>query len=79
MVESNFDFRSLMKLFPSNVLWSLYRAFIIWDFKLTAVNLWKPDIVVCNIHVVLKYTFLFLMIGSMQEGDTLASLSDVLS
>ena len=47
------------------------KAFNICDFKLTAVILWKSDIAVYNIHVFLKYAFIFLLIRSMQERDPL--------
>ena len=43
---------------------------MIYDFKLTAVNLRKSDIPVSNIHAFLRYAFLFVMIRLMQGGDT---------
>ena len=43
----------------------------ICDFKLTAVNLWKCDIPVSNLHAFFRYAFLFVMKKSMQEGGLL--------
>ena len=49
LTESNLVFRSLLKLFSTNSLLSLYNlrlegAFDICDFEMTAVNLRKSDI-----------------------------------
>ena len=49
-----------------------FRAtFNICEFKLTAVNLRKADILVSNIHFFLKSTFVLVMTRSIQEGDLL--------
>ena len=62
------------------VLWYPYRfrfgeTFNISNFKLTAVNLWKPNIPISNEHVFFKYAFLFVMVRSMQEGGPLKQIS----
>ena len=73
--ESSLDFRSSLNLFTSNVLVSIslyFRegggTFKIWDFKLTAVSLWRSDIPVTVTQVFLKYDFLLVIMRFMQLG-----------